>query len=207
MVHPSSKLLQNCIFTTVWLRSICGQMPSYGILTLYTIGVYFRYRKAMRFQGIAWWSLALVLLGINVAIGVIVSLMPTSKTIEFIRGMEVCNFNLAFKDAMVSLTWSGLAGLLVAALVVNLMVICKNGEAKEITLACFALVTSIVFHTAVFYRKPRYPASFAWRAAVVSVDQLGWFVAWWAVMGRSLYICAFRGDAWIADYARKIEDE
>ncbi|KAJ2634828.1 hypothetical protein GGF40_003971 [Coemansia sp. RSA 1286] len=65
----------------------------------------------------------------------------------------------------------------------------------------------MVFHTVVFYRKPMYPATLAWRVAVVSVDQLAWFVAWWAIMGKSLYICAFRGDAWLDEYGRKIDDD
>ncbi|KAJ2832314.1 hypothetical protein FBU31_002102 [Coemansia sp. 'formosensis'] len=205
MVHPTSKLLRNCVFTCVWMRSILGQMMVYGFLAVHCTGLRFKYdgRHKIRFNGLARYSLTAIVVLANLLVGIIITIVPKPMTITFFDGLDVCMFQDTFKNAVMVLSWATLGITIGVCVYLNFSVKCRHHEGTDLLVACFALAMASAFQTAVFYVKPRYPVNLGWRVAVVSLDQISLFVTWWAVVGRALYNCMVRKEAYLIDWSDK----
>ncbi|KAJ2787646.1 hypothetical protein GGI15_000534 [Coemansia interrupta] len=148
MLHPVG-LLKTCIFVIVWLRAVLGLMATYSLLTTHAVTVYFRHRSKHSVELGTWAVAAFAMLGmsVNLAIGVIVSLLSKDRTVSFVAGIEVCQFHGGFKNAVVALAWACFLGLLLACAAANMLAERGDGEAREVASACLVLAAAMVLHT------------------------------------------------------------
>ncbi|KAI8320910.1 hypothetical protein GQ54DRAFT_199475 [Martensiomyces pterosporus] len=202
MVHPTNKFLSNCIIVTIWLRSILGQTMMFHVLALRCMSLYFKYKLKRRFKGLARNAASLILIAVPLSAGVIITVLPTARTVSYVRGAQICNFHKQFKETVVILTWIALGTLVLGSIAIH-RVPCIFGENREVQIACAALVSVIAFHTTLFYKKPLYPSSLAWRISAVSVDQVAILASWWAAMGVPLYHCLANRDEYLLEWLQR----
>ncbi|KAJ2455493.1 hypothetical protein EV183_000825 [Coemansia sp. RSA 2336] len=192
LVHLSSSPLNNCVFITVWLRSTLGQTLLTGILIFRSITLYVKYKWNRRLSAAMNLAVGGLLMASNVIPAIIITAMPTTKTIEYVPQLQVCDFNLQFKLAVVVLGWVTICNALGGGMVLAVFTQCAHKEHREVIAASSILTAASILHTTVFYVKPRYAASLAWRVGIVSADQVAALAAWWVLVGRSLFNCMFR---------------
>ncbi|KAJ2821963.1 hypothetical protein IWW50_004422, partial [Coemansia erecta] len=172
VIHLPTHLLQNCIFIVIWLRSSLGQTMALTLLLYRCIRLYFKYRLRRHFTPLVSAVFGSLLLATNIVPPIIMTILPTDQTVNYVPGLEICNFNPRFKDVVTVLTWLVFASLALACAVLFLSTKCTHNEHHQILVAWLGMAMANAFNTAVFYIKPRYPVSVAWRLCVVSMNQL-----------------------------------
>ncbi|KAJ2835572.1 hypothetical protein J3B01_003429 [Coemansia erecta] len=192
IVHPSQQWMRNCIVLVVWLRTTCGQSLVVSSLLLRCISLWFRYRLHRRFTPLISSVFAVLLMAAATIPSIIITLLPTSKTVTFVATIDACIINPQFKTAATLLTWLMFAFLLAAFCMLLMGTKCAHNEHVGVALAWLILGLATGFNTYVMYVKPMYPASLVLRLCLVSANQGSVLAAWWAVMGRAVYNCRFR---------------
>ncbi|KAJ2781470.1 hypothetical protein H4R18_002844 [Coemansia javaensis] len=185
LVHLDRRPLTNCMFVIVWMRSALGQNMLFALLVYRCILLWFAYRNKAALTRTALLSFAVLVLAAVLVPAIVSSFLPETKTVQYISGMDVCQFNATYKAAVVTLTWLSLGSLMAVSVLLNATLRCVHGEHRRMAAACVPLAVSAAFHTVIFFRKPMYPASFSWRVAVVSIDQASVLCAWWIIMGHA----------------------
>ncbi|KAJ2850203.1 hypothetical protein IWW36_002053 [Coemansia brasiliensis] len=192
LIHLSSSPLTNCVFITVWLRSTLGQSLLVGTLVLRSITLYVKYKWNRKLSASMNLAVGGLLMASNIVPAIIITVMPTIKTIKYVPKLQVCDFNPQFKLSVVVLGWVTIGSALGSGIMLAVFIRCAHKEHRGIIAASSILAAASALQTAVFYLKPRYAASLAWRIGIVSTDQVAVLGAWWALMGRSLFNCMFR---------------
>ncbi|KAJ2676908.1 hypothetical protein IWW42_000246 [Coemansia sp. RSA 1085] len=141
-----------------------------------------------------------LLMASNVVPAIIITAMPTTKTIKYVPQVQVCDFNLQFKLAMVVLGWVAIGNALGGGIILAVFTRCAHKEHRGVIAASSILAAASILHTTVFYLKPQYAASLAWRVGIVSADQVAALAAWWVLMGRSLFNCMFRRQLYLTKW-------
>ncbi|KAJ1963509.1 hypothetical protein GGI12_002018 [Dipsacomyces acuminosporus] len=188
MIHPTNKFLSNCVLVAIWLRSILGQTMILNVLSLKSISLYYKYKLRRKFNGIVRIIALLAVVWVPIGCGIIIFVLPDRMTVNFIPNMGICNFHEPFKITVTVLTWFSLLCFMVSYSLIH-NVNCLFKENKRILVALLAFIAVITFHTILFFRKPLYAAGLAWRIAAVSINQVSVLVAWWSLMGETLYNC------------------
>ncbi|KAJ2762677.1 hypothetical protein IWQ56_004993 [Coemansia nantahalensis] len=192
MVHLSRAPLTNCVFDIVWLRSSLGQNMILFLLLYRCISLLFEYRWGRAMTAGMRVAVGAFLLASDLLPAAISTILPAAKTIKYVPLLQVCQFNDTFKIAMVTLTWLELGTVVAFVAVLSATTRCAHREYRRLGAACVPLVVSAGLHSAIFFRKPRYPMALGWRLAVVSLDQASVLCAWWLLMGSAVYNCRFR---------------
>ncbi|KAJ1800217.1 hypothetical protein LPJ59_001256 [Coemansia sp. RSA 2399] len=204
MAHPN-RITSNCIFTAVWLRTALGQVAIYGVMTFHTTLALLRYRfgtdmEDARTRRRIQLLVAGAIVACNMAVATITTLVPKSRTVKFVQVLDVCEFTPAFKNTGVIISWVAWAIPFLTSVYVFFKVACAHNEGRHLLAACLALAVALIFHTATYYIKPKYPTKLVWRVAVVCMDQAACLAAWWLVAGRAIYGCLLYRDAYLDDW-------
>ncbi|KAJ2310639.1 hypothetical protein H4R23_002965 [Coemansia sp. Cherry 401B] len=203
LVHPATPLLRDCVFTAVWLRSALGQTAVLALLSHRALCLFVKYGLRRHVPAAMTLASSALLLATTLTPAVIISVLPRTRTVEYVAGLEICNFDRRFKAAAVGLGWLALAGALAGALLVCVRVRCAHAEGARLLAGALLLGAANAMHTGVFYGRAEYAASRGWRAAVVCVDQAAAVGAWWLLMGRALVGCAWRRQQLLAEWTQE----
>ncbi|KAJ2779646.1 hypothetical protein GGI18_003909, partial [Coemansia linderi] len=109
-------------------------MMVFGLLSVHCTGLQFRY-KGVRFSGMARNSLTIISVLAKVIAGVIITVLPTSMTVAFVGGLEVCVFQDTFKNVVMILSWTSLAVTIWSCISLNVKVKCRHREDTDIAIA------------------------------------------------------------------------
>ncbi|KAI9503852.1 hypothetical protein BX070DRAFT_252438 [Coemansia spiralis] len=200
MVHPVTRPLQNCVLTTIWLRSILGQALVFNVILYKATLCWFKHKYKRRVERSYRWAIIGTMVAYNLAVGVIITVLPADMTVKFVPVLDICQFTKAFKNTTMVLTWANWTASFGCVLGSNPR---AHRDVQRLFVACIALLAALVLHTTIYYKKPMYPASLAWRITIVSADMAAALIAWWLVSGSVIYNSLRRPSQYLIEWYKE----
>ncbi|KAJ1723916.1 hypothetical protein LPJ53_001769 [Coemansia erecta] len=205
-VPLANTAMTNCKAFGVWLRILLGVCSVSCLIALRTYGLYRVFHLNMPYQGLGFYLPFLCYFLCIIIYGIVSQLIDAAHTIAYVAVADICSYHAGFKASVFALLW--VTWVLVAVLSWKIRRIKSSfNETREITLACLLVFTVLAFTTVMHYTHPRFPLDVKLRVATTALDHIAVNVLWWLIMGKPLWMCAFRRDEYLRLWMRKLRGD
>ncbi|KAJ2730924.1 hypothetical protein IW152_004917 [Coemansia sp. BCRC 34962] len=206
IVHLSSPVLRSCKFTLIWLRACLGAYYVAAMFSLRCYSLYYVFYKGKAFKGtVVYLSTGLVVLSIAL-FGIISTVVPTHLTTHYLPVIDMCDTNRNYIIAVVVVVWSIASFTAVMSWRMRHISFCFN-ERIEIFTSFVVIIIGGVLNTVCLLGVDVYPASLAWRTALVYVNHAGICVGYWVIMGEATFNCIFDREGYLQYWIDTLKED
>ncbi|KAJ2139221.1 hypothetical protein IW136_002912 [Coemansia sp. RSA 678] len=202
-VHVRGRVLSNCMLFCVWMRVIFGAYMVSVLTTIRSYALFCIFLCNRAFRGKYACCAAAIATVLAIVFVVVTYTMPGAQTVRYVPLIEMCSMSYAYRAVVQGLLW--LVWIINAAINFQLRNITSSfNESREMFVACAAVFTLLAFNTVILYTHPLYPTNMALRITETLCSHVIANFLWWFIMFRSIYNCAIRRDAYLAEWKDKL---
>ncbi|KAJ2655161.1 hypothetical protein IWW48_005688 [Coemansia sp. RSA 1200] len=206
IVTLSGSALANCRVFGFWVQMLLGVCLFSAVLGIRSYMLFHVFRLNMSARGWRFFAPVAAYLACLVVFGILSVTLNPAATSQYDRALDVCDSNTPLKKAVVAFAWVSIASVVVLTWAIR-NIKSSFDESREMTFACAMMLASVIFSTVVHFAHPHYALSRGYRIAATAVNHVTANAVWWALMGRPLFSCLLRRDAYLRRWVGQLQQD
>ncbi|KAI9503847.1 hypothetical protein GGI25_005771 [Coemansia spiralis] len=205
-VTLAGSVFTNCRGFGIWVRVLLGVCAVSAVIAVRSYALHHVFYLNLPARGWRFLLPILVYIVCIIIYGIVTMALKPSASAEYMPALDICSLATPFKIAIFVFIWVSLA--FVALITWRIRNIKSSfNETREMMVSCVIVFAAMTFNTTLQLVHQDYPLILKYRLVSTLFDHLCTNALWWSIMGRPVFNCLFRRNAYLQEWIAKLRQD